>query len=85
MRRACVCAYPQPVPTYEFRCRACGDTFTVSRPMSQSADTATCPAGHADTVRLLTVAAAPRGGSTTAPAPISSGGGGGCCGGGCCG
>ncbi len=41
------------MPTYEFRCRACGDTFTENRPMAQSSDPATCPAGHPDTVRLL--------------------------------
>jgi putative FmdB family regulatory protein len=71
------------MPRYEFRCRACGDTFEVNRPMSESAAPASCPAGHGDTVKLLsTVAVAgrsagagPRGG--TAPA------GGGCCGGGC--
>jgi putative FmdB family regulatory protein len=72
------------MPRYEFRCRACGDTFEVNRPMSESAAPAACPAGHDDTVKLLsTVAVAgratagPRGGA--APA----GGGGGCCGGAC--
>ncbi len=47
--------------------------------MAQSGDAASCPQGHEDTVRLLTVA-----GSVTAlgvpDAPA-----GGCCGGGCCG
>jgi putative FmdB family regulatory protein len=42
------------VPRYEFRCRACGDTFLLTRPMSQSGDPATCPLGHDDTVKLLT-------------------------------
>ena len=65
------------MPTYEFRCRSCGATFTESRPMSASGDPATCPDGHDDTVRLLGIAAA---GRTGAPA---SGGGGGCCGGAC--
>ncbi len=70
------------MPTYEFRCRACGDTFTENRPMAQSSDPATCPAGHPDTVRLLSVAGSVASlGSGEAPA----GGGGGCCGGGCCG
>ncbi len=50
--------------------------------MAESAAPAVCPAGHEDTVKLLsTVAVA---GSAPAPAP-SGGGGGGCCGGGCCG
>ncbi|MCX5288507.1 MULTISPECIES: zinc ribbon domain-containing protein [unclassified Streptomyces] len=73
------------MPRYEFRCRTCGDTFELSRPMAQSSDPADCPAGHADTVKLLSTVAV--GGKTSAPAaaPASSGGGGGCCGGGCCG
>lgn len=71
------------MPRYEYRCRACGDTFELNRPMSASSDPATCPAGHDDTVKLLsTVAVGGRAGSGPAPAPA---GGGGCCGGGCCG
>ncbi|MFB9432754.1 FmdB family zinc ribbon protein [Streptoalloteichus tenebrarius] len=70
------------MPRYEFRCRACGDTFEVNRPMSASSDPAVCPSGHDDTVKLLsTVAVTGRGSSASAPAPS----GGGCCGGGCCG
>ncbi|GGS20410.1 zinc ribbon domain-containing protein [Streptomyces griseoviridis] len=73
------------MPRYEYRCRSCGDTFELSRPMAESAAPATCPAGHEDTVKLLsTVAVGGSAASSPAPAP-SSGGGGGCCGGGCCG
>ncbi|MEV0218088.1 zinc ribbon domain-containing protein [Streptomyces sp. NPDC050704] len=74
------------MPRYEFRCRTCGDTFEKSRPMAESAAPAACPAGHDDTVKLLSTVAV--GGSAAAPAPRASGGGGGgggCCGGGCCG
>ncbi|MEU5398892.1 zinc ribbon domain-containing protein [Streptomyces sp. NPDC005963] len=72
------------MPRYDFRCRSCGDTFEVNRPMAQSSDPASCPAGHEDTVKLLSTVAV--GGSSSAPAPQSGGGGGGgCCGGGCCG
>ncbi|GAA3922347.1 hypothetical protein GCM10022244_34690 [Streptomyces gulbargensis] len=72
------------MPRYEFRCRTCGDTFEVSRPMAESSAPAACPAGHDDTVKLLSAVAV--GGSAPAgPAPSSGGGGGGCCGGGCCG
>ncbi|MFJ6011324.1 zinc ribbon domain-containing protein [Streptomyces sp. NPDC092952] len=74
------------MPRYEFRCRSCGDTFELSRPMAQSSDPASCPAGHTDTVKLLSTVAV--GGSSSgrpAPAAPSGGGGGGCCGGGCCG
>ncbi|MGW3912408.1 FmdB family zinc ribbon protein [Streptomyces sp. NPDC005070] len=75
------------MPRYEYRCRTCGDTFELSRPMAESAAPAACPAGHDDTVKLLSAVAVARGGSASAPAPEprSNGGGGGCCGGGCCG
>ncbi|WP_043516361.1 MULTISPECIES: zinc ribbon domain-containing protein [unclassified Actinoplanes] len=67
------------MPRYDYRCRACGATFELNRPMREAGDPATCPHGHGDTVKLLsTVAVTGRGGA--APA---GGGGGGCCGGGC--
>ncbi|MDP9797974.1 putative FmdB family regulatory protein [Catenuloplanes nepalensis] len=67
------------MPRYDFRCRACGATFEVNRPMIEATDPASCPDGHDDTVKLLsTVAVAGRAGATPAPA-----GGGGCCGGSC--
>ncbi|WP_326677055.1 FmdB family zinc ribbon protein [Streptomyces sp. NBC_01237] len=73
------------MPRYEFRCRTCGDTFELSRPMAESSDPAACPAGHDDTVKLLSTVAV-GGSATSAPAPSGGGGGGGgCCGGGCCG
>ncbi|WP_093908126.1 zinc ribbon domain-containing protein [Streptomyces sp. cf386] len=73
------------MPRYEYRCRSCGDTFELSRPMAESSDPASCPAGHEDTVKLLSTVAV--GGTASAPAAPrpAGGGGGGCCGGGCCG
>jgi putative FmdB family regulatory protein len=75
------------MPRYDFRCRACGDTFEVNRPMRESAAPALCPQGHDDTVKLLsTVAVTGRGDAATgggAGAAGAAGGGGGCCGGGC--
>nr|WP_221378517.1 zinc ribbon domain-containing protein [Actinoplanes polyasparticus] len=70
------------MPRYEFRCRACGDTFEVVRPMSEASAPSTCPQGHADTVKLLSaVAVTGRGaGAPTGPAAPT---GGGCCGGAC--
>ncbi|MFB7515309.1 zinc ribbon domain-containing protein [Streptomyces sp. NPDC056144] len=70
------------MPRYDFRCRTCGDTFELTRPMAESSDPATCPAGHDDTVKLLSAVAV---GGSGAAAPQGGGGGGGCCGGGCCG
>ncbi|NUT22474.1 MAG: zinc ribbon domain-containing protein [Hamadaea sp.] len=67
------------MPRYEFRCRSCGDTFEVERPMSEASQPAACPEGHDDTVKLLTTASVVKVGAP------QQGGGGGCCGGGCCG
>jgi hypothetical protein len=64
----------------------CADVFEVNRPMSASGDPAACPAGHPDTVKLLsTVALAGSArGSAGAAAPMPAmPSGGGCCGGGC--
>ena len=68
------------MPRYDYRCRACGDTFEVTRSISAVATVETCPQGHDDTVKLLsTIALTGRGGSAASPAPSS----GGCCGGSC--
>ena len=75
------------MPRYEFRCRECLTTFEVSRPMSVSREPAACPAGHEDTVRLLSTVAlsGASSGSSGRSAPPAPASGGGCCGGGCCG
>lgn len=71
------------MPRYDFRCRECGDTFEVSRPMAESDAPADCPAGHADTVKLLPLVAV-GGRAAAGPAAAPTGGaGGGCCGGAC--
>ncbi|WP_406149452.1 zinc ribbon domain-containing protein [Streptomyces sp. NBC_01012] len=72
------------MPRYEYRCRPCGETFELSRPMAESSDPASCPAGHEDTVKLLSTVAVGGSGSAAAPAAAPAAGGG-CCGGGCCG
>ncbi|MFU8853370.1 FmdB family zinc ribbon protein [Micromonospora sp. SL1-18] len=70
------------MPRYEFRCRACGDTFEVNRPMAEASQPASCPQGHIDTVKLLsTVALTGRGGGPAGGASAPAGGG--CCGGAC--
>lgn len=71
------------MPRYEYRCKSCGSTFELNRPMAESSAPASCPDGHEDTVKLLSTVAV--GGSSAAPQPSGGGGGGGCCGGGCCG
>jgi putative FmdB family regulatory protein len=68
------------VPRYDVRCRACGTTFEINRPMDRADEPAPCPDGHDDTVRLLpTVGLTGRSGSAVAAGPS----GGGCCGGAC--
>jgi putative FmdB family regulatory protein len=80
------------MPRYEYRCRACGSTFEVNRPMAQASAPASCPDGHADTVKLLSTVALAGSGGGGGPAPGGGmgggvaggmGGGGGCCGGAC--
>ena len=72
------------MPRYDYRCRACGDTFEISRPMAEATAPAQCPQGHGDTVKLLsTVAITGRGGGSAMPSAPAAGGGGGCCGGAC--
>jgi putative FmdB family regulatory protein len=70
------------VATYEYRCRACGATFEERRAMAEADAPATCPDGHVDTTRLLSVFASTSGGGAAMPTAPSSGGGG-CCGGAC--
>ncbi|WFE62491.1 zinc ribbon domain-containing protein [Micromonospora sp. WMMD714] len=72
------------MPRYEFRCRACGDTFEVNRPMAEAGAPAYCPQGHADTVKLLsTVSVTGRGAGVVPGSAPAAPAGGGCCGGGC--
>jgi putative FmdB family regulatory protein len=74
------------MPRYDYRCRACGTTFELRRPMSQSDAPAMCPAGHEDAVKLMSMVAVTGTASGGGAAPAQGqGGGGGCCGGGCCG
>ncbi|HKA67627.1 MAG TPA: zinc ribbon domain-containing protein [Actinomycetes bacterium] len=74
------------MPRYDYRCRACGATFEITRPMAEVDAPTPCPQGHDDTVRLLpAIAITGRAGSplsTGSPAP-AGGAGGGCCGGAC--
>jgi putative FmdB family regulatory protein len=70
------------VPRYEYRCRACGDTFELNRPMTESSAPGTCPQGHDDTVKLLS-AVSVSGLAAGRERPAGPGGGGGCCGGAC--
>jgi putative FmdB family regulatory protein len=69
------------MPRYDYRCRACGDTFEVTRSITATGTAVECPQGHADTVKLLSTIAL-TGSSSSVSVPRTSGGGG-CCGGAC--
>jgi putative FmdB family regulatory protein len=69
------------VPRYEYRCRSCGDTFELNRPMAESSAPCTCPQGHDDTVKLLSTVSV--GGLATSRGGPAGPAGGGCCGGAC--
>ena len=68
------------MPRYDYRCRACGETFEVTRSITATSTAVECPRGHDDTVKLLSTIAL-TGSSSAVSAPLT--GGGGCCGGAC--
>lgn len=63
---------------YEYRCRVCDTRFEVRRPMSEAGAPIECPAGHADTTRLLSVFASVGATSGREVAPVGSAPAGGC-------
>lgn len=73
------------MPLYEYFCRHCQVKFELLRPMSRWEEPATCPSGHADALRLLSLFASYSKGSDGAMTAVA-GTGGGCagCGGGHC-
>jgi putative FmdB family regulatory protein len=71
------------VPRYDVRCRACGTTFEINRPMDRADDPAPCPHGHDDTVRLLPTIGLTGRVSTESGSEVVAGASGGCCGGAC--
>jgi putative FmdB family regulatory protein len=77
--------YPvELMPLYEYRCRTCDDTFELRRSMAESNQPATCPEGHGDAVKLLSVFASVGGASgqptSSVSAPATGGGCGSSCG-----
>jgi putative FmdB family regulatory protein len=75
------------MPSYDVRCRTCGTTFEITRPMSRADDPAPCPNGHDDTVRLLPAIAVTGVAARAVQSPDPSCDGpacGSCCGGGTC-
>jgi putative FmdB family regulatory protein len=58
------------MPRYEYRCPTCDTTFELRRSMAEANDPASCPDGHPDAVRLLSVFASvgTSSGGSSAPA-----------------
>ncbi len=67
------------MPTYEYRCRTCDEVFERRRPMADADAGASCPQGHDDAVRLLSVFAAVSSSGTAGPAERPAGPCGGSC------
>lgn len=70
---------------YEYLCLDCETSFEVRRAMGDADSSVTCPSGHTDVRRKLSMfasvgARAASVGAGSAPGPSSSGG---CCGGSC--
>ena len=57
----------------EYRCKVGDDRFEVRRPMSEADASTTCPSGHREVARLLSVFASVGGSGSAAPAPAMSG------------
>ncbi|HUJ65698.1 MAG TPA: zinc ribbon domain-containing protein [Acidimicrobiales bacterium] len=69
---------------YEYLCRECDTSFELRRSMGEADRSVSCPSGHTDVRRKLSVFASV--GATAGPSaspPVSARPAGGCCGGGC--
>ncbi|MDA8379217.1 MAG: zinc ribbon domain-containing protein [Actinomycetota bacterium] len=70
------------MPVYEYLCKVCETRFEARRPMADAGSPIACPAGHAETTRLLSTfasvgASSVRSGDVSPSAP--QGGCGGAC------
>jgi putative FmdB family regulatory protein len=69
------------VPVYEYKCATCDAAFEQRRSMADADAPVTCPQGHAEVKRLLSVFAAggrAESGGSAMPAPSGGGYGGHC-------
>jgi putative FmdB family regulatory protein len=63
------------MPLYEYRCRDCDTVFEARRSMSAADEPLSCPDGHTNAVRLLSVFAAVgrSAGTGSGPSPMAAG------------
>lgn len=68
------------MPVYEYVCRTCDSRFEARRSMSEAGAPISCPDGHADATRLLSVFASVgrAAAGSAAPAPMAGPPAGGC-------
>ena len=59
------------MPLYEYVCRVCDTRFEARRSMSDAAAPISCPAGHPDTTRLLSVFASVGRSASGGPRPAA--------------
>ncbi len=69
------------MPLYEYICRTCDTHFEARRPMDSSEAPLSCPDGHTETARVLSVFASVGRSAGSSPAPQGPPAGG--CGAGC--
>ncbi|MBI2847291.1 MAG: zinc ribbon domain-containing protein [Chloroflexi bacterium] len=74
------------MPIYEYYCQTCQSRFELLRPMSKANAEATCPQGHNNAERVLSVFASFTTNDQGVPVPVSGTASGACstCGGGSC-
>ena len=70
------------MPLYEYYCPTCKTRFELLRAMSEASDATTCPSGHRNAERILSLVAA-RAWDGASDSMSSPGGGGCACGGAC--
>lgn len=80
-RRQVLCSAPMAL--YEYFCRECETTFELRRPMRDADSSVTCPAGHLDVRRKISVFASVGASTEAGSGGLDATSGGGCCGGAC--
>jgi len=66
------------MPIYEYTCESCKNTFELMRPISKSAEPATCPKCKGKSKRILSKFACFSTGDSGASMPVGGGGCSGC-------